>query len=255
MVDRLAASSRVVWLGESASRDPRVVGPKAAHLSALAEQHSVPPGFCVTAAAYRSSGGAMSPELVSAVTNAYERLEAIAGIPNIPVAVRSSALDEDGPLASFAGQHATLLNISGIDEVLAAIESCWGSARSDQAIAYRRAHGLSVDDIGLAVLVQQLVVADTSGVMFSANPVSGRRDELIVTASWGLGESIVGGSVTPDSWVVDRDSREILEERLGDKRRMTVAVKGGSREIDVPRVLRSRSSLAPNQVREVATLG
>jgi pyruvate,water dikinase len=234
-----------------------MVGPKAAHLSWLAAAYHVPPAFCLTAGAYRQAGAAghLSPELRAGVADAYARLAQRSGVPDPRVAVRSSAVDEDGPLASFAGQHETLLNIVGIDALFEAIEHSWKSARSDQALSYRRRHGLSVEDIGLAVLVQVLVMSDVSGVAFSANPVNARRDEIVVSASWGLGESIVGGTVTPDSWIVRKDSFEIVDEQLGDKRVMTVAVDGGTREVDVPRFMRRQPSLTVSQVQEVARLG
>ena len=247
----------IVWLGDNASHDPRCVGPKAAHLSRLVGAYCVPAGFCLSADAYRRAGplGCVTPELRRAVTEAYERLASLSGVAQPRVAVRSSAVDEDGPLASFAGQHETLLNVIGVDALLEAIEHSWASARNEQALAYRKQHGLSVDDIGLAVLVQLLIMSDVSGVMFSANPVSGRREELMVSASWGIGESIVGGTVTPDTWILQRDTLELLAERLGDKRRMTVAISDGTREVDVPRRMHHQPSLSISQVQEVARLG
>jgi phosphoenolpyruvate synthase/pyruvate phosphate dikinase len=251
------ASASMVWLGDAASYDPGIVGPKAAHLSQLAAHFQVPPGFCLSADMYRQAGpsGRLSADLRQAVASAYALLADHSGIPDPPVAVRSSAVDEDGPLASFAGQHETLLNIVGDEALVEAIEHSWASARTQQALAYRERHGLAVEDIGLAVLVQQLVRSDVSGVMFSANPVSGRRDELVVSASWGLGESIVGGTVTPDNWILRKHSHEVVEERLGEKRQMTVISDDGTREVDVPRFLRNQPSLSSDQVLEVALLG
>jgi phosphoenolpyruvate synthase/pyruvate phosphate dikinase len=257
MVSSRSLSMAVVWLGDVSSRDPRLVGPKAAHLSTLAADYQVPPGFCLTADAYRRTGpsGRMSSALQADVEEAYVQLSVRSGAPEPRVAVRSSAVDEDGPLASFAGQHETLLNIVGFDALIEAIEHSWQSARTEQALAYRRKHGLAVDDIGLAVLVQSLIVADVAGVMFSANPVNGRRDELVVSASWGLGESIVGGTVTPDSWVLREPTFEVIDERLGDKQVMTVITEGGTREVDVPRFMRHQPSLTIEQVKDVARLG
>ncbi len=162
----------VVTLGDPRAADPALVGPKAAHLSALAASHPVPPGFCLTAEAYRRAerAGGIDPELSRAIVDAYTHLVG-AGSPPAPVAVRSSALDEDGPAASFAGQHATILGVVGLDAVLEAIEQTWASLRSEAALAYRRDHGLPKDGLALAVLVQRLVVADASGVAFSADPV------------------------------------------------------------------------------------
>jgi len=120
------------------------------------------------------------------------------------VAVRSSALDEDGAGASFAGQHETYLNVVGAAAVAEAVARCWASVRSSRALEYRRRQGFPLDGARIAVLVQQLIPADVSSVVFSANPVTGSRDEVMINASWGLGESIVGGTVTPDTYVVRR---------------------------------------------------
>jgi rifampicin phosphotransferase len=109
------------------------------------------------------------------------------------------------------------LNLVGIDAVLGAVARTWASARNERALAYRRQQGLKIEDVRLAVLVQQLVLADTSAVVFSANPVTGNREEIVVTASWGLGESVVSGTVTPDTWVVGKADLAVEEERIGAK--------------------------------------
>jgi pyruvate,water dikinase len=144
--------------------------------------------------------------------------------------------------------------VVGVDDVLDAVVRCWASGRNERAMAYREQQGLDTKGVRLAVLVQQLVKADTSAVVFSANPVSGNRDEVVVTASWGLGESLVSGTVTPDTWVVRKADLAVKEERLGAKERMTVAVTGGTREVAVPRLLRKRASLSEAQVAELAEL-
>src|SRR5690606_11026322 len=162
----------------------------------------VPAGFCLTAEAYRIAAreGGLTDELAQHVREAYARL--VRGDTGQAVAVRSSAIDEDGPFASFAGQHDTNLNVIGLDAVIAAIDGTWRSLHSRSAMAYRRRHGLGLDGVALAVLVQRMVPADVAGVAFSVDPVAGRQDRVVVRASWGLGESIVGGTVTPDVWTV-----------------------------------------------------
>ena len=247
----------ILWLGDRPCNDPAEVGGKAAHLSRLAADYQVPPGFCLTATAFDPDHSADAPlptALAAALAAAYEALARRVGVPDVPVAVRSSALDEDGDLASFAGQHETELNVVGVDDVLDAVVRCWASGRNERAMAYREQQGLDTKGVRLAVLVQQLVKADTSAVVFSANPVSGNRDEVVVTASWGLGESLVSGTVTPDTWVVRKADLAVKEERLGAKERMTVAVTGGTREVAVPRLLRKRASLSEAQVAELAEL-
>lgn len=251
------SSPDIVWLDDVAGHDVLLTGAKAAHLGRLSTLHCIPSGFSLTVSAYRRVGelGRLTPELRNAVADAYALLGERSTLSEPAVAVRSSAIDEDGPLASFAGQHDTFLNVSGLDEIVDAIERCWASSRTEQVLSYRRQHGLPVDEIRLSVLVQQLVCADVSAVMFSANPVNGMRDEIVITASWGLGESIVGGTVTPDSWVVCKNSLEIVEQRTGSKEHMTVAVPGGTREVVVPRLLRGQVSLSDEQVRAIAQLG
>lgn len=247
----------VLRLGDPGGDDPTQVGGKAAHLSHLAAKYRVPPGFSLTAAAYdptQSPGAPLAAAIAKEVGVAYQALSCHSGISDIPVAVRSSALDEDGDLASFAGQHETELNIVGVDAVLGAIARCWDSARNERALAYRKQQGLEITGVRLAVLVQQLVSADTSAVVFSANPITGNRDEVIVTASWGLGESVVSGTVTPDTWVVRKADLAVEEERIGAKERMTIAVPRGTREVAVPRLLRERASLGKTQVAELAKL-
>src|SRR5215210_3524257 len=164
--------SPILWFGNPACCDPAQVGGKAAQLSRLAADYRVPLGFCLTAAAFdpKHPAGAPLPEAVAtALTTAYEALSRRCDISNVPVAVRSSALDEDGDLASFAGQHETELNLVDIEAVLGAVVRCWASGRNERALAYREQHRLALEEARVAVLVQQLVVADVSAVVFSAN--------------------------------------------------------------------------------------
>ena len=245
----------ILFLGDPQAADPALVGPKAAHLSALAASHPVPPGFCLTAEAYRRAEreGGIDPELSRAIVDAYAQLVGDASPPP-PVAVRSSALDEDGPAASFAGQHETILGVVGLDAVLEAIDRTWASLHSETALAYRRDHGLPEDGLALAVLVQRLVLADASGVAFSVDPVSGRRDRMVVNATWGLGESLVAGHVTPDGWTLDKTSLAAVESRPSSKTKMTVVAGQGTKEIAVPGFLRDRPALADDTLAAVATL-
>lgn len=251
----------ILWLGDEACQDPSRVGGKAANLSRLSARHTVPAGFCVAAAAVAPGGGEarsgaakLPRRLQSGIEAAYGALAAGAGESNPAVAVRSSALDEDGDLASFAGQHETYLNVTGADAVAQAVARCWASATSDRALQYRRLHGLSHDDVRIAVLVQHLVPADVSLVIFSANPVTGSRDEVVVNATWGLGESLVSGLVTPDSFVLRRRDLAIEGRRIGEKAAMTVQGVEGTREVSVPRLLRARPTLSDSEVVEAGKL-
>jgi pyruvate,water dikinase len=163
-------------------------------------------------------------------------------------------VDEDGTQASFAGMHDTFLNIKGLDAILEAIQKCWASAVSERAVVYRHERGLPVDDIQIAVLVQQLVPADVSGIAFSLNPVTGSQNEIIMTSSWGLGESIVGGSVTPDTVTVRKSDLAITAQDIGRKMRMTIAVSGSTKEVAVPRFLQEQPCLEESNIQAIARM-
>lgn len=245
----------IVWLGGPASTDPALVGPKAAQLSALAASHDVPAGFCISANAYRTSGrtGRVDDALRVAITSAYHRLSGDEP-GGAYVAVRSSAVDEDGAEASFAGQHDTILNVRGEAAVLAALSAAWDSLRSEAALSYRRAHGLDERDIALAVLVQRMVWADAAGVAFSVDPISGADDVIVITANWGLGESVVAGSAQADTWRLDKGDLTVREAALAVKERMVIPGESGTRDVAVPSFLRARASLDEQQLRAVADL-
>src|SRR4051794_10384866 len=209
-------------LEDPRAADPALAGGKAASLSRLAARHRVPPGFVAAL-----PGAELDRAARAAVVAAYRALGERCGEPAPAVAVRSSAVDEDGAEASFAGQHDTFLNVAGAEQVWWAIAHCLASFGGDRALAYRRRAGLLDATARAAVLVQRLVPADASGVVFSANPVTGARDEVVVNAAFGLGESVVGGTVTPDAFVVGRDDLAVRLHTVADKRAMTVAVPGG----------------------------
>jgi pyruvate, water dikinase len=187
----------------------------------------VPPGFAVPAAALAAAlpdGGAelrglaqredaeaaqalirtveLDPALREAVLSAYAAL----GPGDAPVAVRSSACAEDSEAASFAGQQETFLHVRGGDELRARIRDCWASFFSERALFYRAQKG-SLADLSIAVVVQRMVDADVSGVLFTCDPVRKRRDRMVVEAVIGLGEAAVSGAVTPDHYIIKRDGR------------------------------------------------
>ena len=148
-----------------------------------------------------------------------------------PLAVRSSAVDEDGADASFAGQHLTLLNVPSVDDVRAAVQEIWWSANSDSAITYRQRVGLFTRP-SIGVVVQSLLSPDVAGVLFTQNPING-ADERLIEASWGLGEVVVAGRVIPDSFRMDRDGK-VLERTPGVKKvAIRAASDGGTFEEDV----------------------
>ncbi|MEE8353442.1 MAG: PEP/pyruvate-binding domain-containing protein, partial [Dehalococcoidales bacterium] len=254
------AQIEVLWLGQPECHDIAVVGAKAANLSRFAASHTVPPGFCLPATGgdwqerVSTSSPSLPPALSARLAEAYRRLSGLCRTADVSVAVRSSALDEDGSAASFAGQHDTYLNVVGEESVVAAIARCCASVNNVHAVEYRRRRGISEDNVKIAVLVQQMVPADISAVVFGANPVTGNRDEVVVNASWGLGESVVGGTVTPDSYVVRKQDATIISRSIGEKLRMTVPVPGGTSEVNVPRMLQTQPAASDEQVAEMARL-
>jgi pyruvate, water dikinase len=248
----------IVDLGDIRACDAGRVGPKMARLGQLAaDGWRVPDGYAVTAPALDGwlpgparaelarlfaapSGPADLPELAvraralvesqplpswlaDAVAAAHERLAARtteASRAALRVAVRSSAVSEDGQAASFAGQYETYLGVSGVADVLSHIRKCWASGFSAHALAYRRRFGGAAPVRGhdLAVGVLELVDARSAGVAFTLDPVTGDRSTLVVEGNWGFGESVVSGQVTPDHWTVDRATGRVLTARVGAKR-------------------------------------
>ena len=171
------------------------------------------------------------------------------------VAVRSSATAEDLPGMSFAGQLETYLNVRGSDEVIRAVKRCWASLWTDRAIGYRQRQGIRPEDVSIAVVVQQLVAAQVAGVLFTANPVTGAHDELMINAAWGLGEAIVSGRVTPDTIVINKQTGATASQEIASKDVMTVRMDLGTREEPVPPGKRQRAALEPAQAVELARLG
>ncbi len=198
--------------------------------------------------------GSIPSEIVRAVTTAYSSLGTRNALPTA-VAVRSSATAEDLPGASFAGQQETYLNILGTDSVLEAVKKCWASLWTGRAIAYRIRQNVSPESVALAVVVQELVFANAAGIMFTANPINGNRDEVIINAAWGLGEAVVGGMVTPDTLTVSKQTGRIIRRETAGKLVMTVRTESGTSEVPVPDPLKNAHVLNDKQAAELAKLG
>jgi pyruvate,water dikinase len=194
-------------------------GGKAANLSmAVRAGLPVPEGFALSWEAVDVIGAGMP--------GGEQALSAhLRGFADIPLAVRSSAVGEDSPAASFAGQHLTMLNVAGEAAVLDAIRQVWRSGKDEAAVVYRRRMGVS-DDPRIGVVVQRLVPADVAGVLFTCDPVSGDPDRWVIEASWGLGEAVVAGLVSPDHYVAS-PSGIILEARQGTKKVAVMPDPGG----------------------------
>lgn len=194
---------------------------------------------------------AMPVAIEAAIILAYTSLPGEAPL----VAVRSSATAEDLPGLSFAGQQETYLNVHGIHPVLESVKSCWASLWTARAIGYRAKHGIRSEDLSLAVVVQKLVRAGASGVMFTANPANGRRDQVMITAAWGLGEAIVGGLVTPDTLTVHKATGQVIERQTARKEVETVLLESGTREQPLPESLRDKAVLSDEEAAALAGLG
>ncbi|MGP4016062.1 PEP/pyruvate-binding domain-containing protein [Saccharopolyspora sp. 5N708] len=272
---------------DAADADLALVGGKGASLARLAGAGlPVPPGFDVTTAAYWDFVAAAGlrepilaavaavdvdrPETARAASERIQRLFAESAVPvavaeaiceayaamgaEVAVAVRSSATAEDLPEMSFAGQQDTFLNVRGGSAVVDAVRRCWASLWTARAIDYRLRNGVAADGVALAVVVQELVAADAAGVLFTRDPVTGGGADVVVNAAWGLGESIVGGQVTPDTYVVARGGG-LRDQVVGDKAVMTVRADGGTREVAVSADRRGVAVLSPAEVGELAELG
>jgi pyruvate,water dikinase len=190
-------------------------------------------------------------ELANAIVNAYAELPG----SNPSVAVRSSATAEDLPDASFAGQQETYLNISGADQVLEATRKCWASLWTGRAIGYRARQGIGAEGVALAVVVQTLINAEAAGIMFTANPLNGNRDQAVINAAWGLGEAVVGGAVTPDTLTVDKPTRELIARETAEKLVMTVRTESGTEEQPVPDSLQKIPVLSDEQAAQLTRCG
>lgn len=171
-----------------------------------------------------------------------------------PVAVRSSATAEDLPGASFAGQYTTLLNVNGREDLHAAIKTCWASLWNERAVSYRRRQNVGSADLGHGVVVQQLINSEKSGIIFTANPVNGRRDEISLSSSWGLGEAIVSGEVDPDQWVLHKKEGTVIREYLATKEVKTVRRASGSETVAVEPEKQNEVTLDPGERRQLLEL-
>ena len=190
------------------------------------------------------------PEIAAAIGQAYAALG-----DDVPVAVRSSATAEDLPSASFAGQQDTYLNVVGTAAVVEAVRNCWASLWTDRAVSYRAELGIDASTVALAVVVQRMVDATTAGVMFTANPLTGRRQQAVIDASPGLGDAVVSGSVNPDHFVVDPETGQVLQRRLGDKGLVVRPLPGGGTEtMNVPNA-GTAACLTDGQAADLARLG
>src|SRR5215216_1613177 len=279
------------WFDEIRKDDIALAGGKGANLGELSRAElPVPPGFVVTTTAYDAfveangigdaivgralvtrvddpdafeevaegiralfSGGKVPEEMADEIRAAYHQLSEDA--VERPVAVRSSATAEDLPGMSFAGQQETYLNVRQAETLLEGVKNCWASLWTARAMAYRARQGIGPATVSLAVVVQRMVKAEAAGVMFTANPANGRRDQASISAAWGLGESVVSGSVTPDSMVVEKESGRVISREAADKEVMTVYTESGTEERPVPEARRRQPVLDDKTAAQLARYG
>ena len=273
----------IIRLDEIRKTDLDTVGGKGANLGELIHQgFPVPPGFVITADTYaefveaeylppsdqigadpqafcaairdRIISKAMPGELEQQILSHHEQLRP-ASHPEIIYAVRSSATAEDLGGASFAGQHDTYYYVN-IKNLSMMVKKCWASLWSDAAFSYRQSQGIEHRDVKMAVIVQEMILSDTSGVTFTADPVSGSDTVIITESSWGMGAAIVDGRVSPDQYIVDKASGQLTSIKIADKKFMVPAVLDQAEESrlkEVPAHLRRIESLTVDQVNTITS--
>jgi pyruvate,water dikinase len=277
----------VVWFEELSAADVPLAGGKGANLGELTGAGlRVPRGFVVTAAAYLDameqagvrdelsrSTTTVDPDDDAALHAASEHLRRLvhdAGVPaslrddvldayaklgDVRVAVRSSATAEDTAEASFAGMNQTFTNVRGGEELLGRIVDCWASLFGERVVAYRRSRALAGEP-AIAVVVQEMVASERSGVMFTADPASGDRDRVVIEAAFGLGEVVVGGQVEPDTYVVAKEGPRVVDVRIGVQTHAVVPdPAGGERTVALPADEGARRVLTDDEVVALAELG
>ncbi|RLE79152.1 MAG: hypothetical protein DRJ51_08325 [Thermoprotei archaeon] len=289
------AEKIILWFEELTREDVPLVGSKCANLGEMMRIGiPVPSGFAVSAYAYKRfleetgvgykinivlkkiiKGGGLEEyrevskrirrliedtpiprDIEEGIREAYRELCRRAGREEY-VAVRSSATAEDLLDASFAGQHETYLNVIGEDEVIKKVQKCWSSLFTPRAIFYREQRGLAHEEVLMSVAVQKMVNARTAGVMFTIHPVTGEEDKILIEGSWGLGEAVVSGAVTPDEWVVDKKTLEIIERRIAEKviEYIRNSKTGRTVHAEVPLGRRKTPCLTDEEVKKLAKLG
>ncbi|WP_312636319.1 PEP/pyruvate-binding domain-containing protein [Oscillibacter sp.] len=258
---------------EIRKEDISAVGGKGANLGEMFNAGlPVPDGFCITGEAFDEymkrngfdqQASACCETLRSEIASGQfwaELEQEIAGCyavlgENVRVAVRSSATAEDLPEASFAGQQETYLNVVGIEPLMIAIKKCFASLYSARAVAYRKQANFDAVKVSLAVVIQKMVESEVSGVLFTADPVSQNPDQMMLNASWGLGEAIVSGKVTPDIYIYSKKAKRIADKKLGDKDILICYGTTGIEERKTPLEQKNHFCLNDKQVLEVFAMG
>lgn len=284
----------IKWFCELCPEDHITVGGKGANLGKLyIAGFPVPRGFCITTKAFQQFAKEIDLETkvknaisssdisnLSQLNEASQLLRKYVLSHKIPVniseeivvayhamnsnaeeetwvAVRSSATSEDLPQASFAGQLESYLNLRGSQSLLTAVVNCWASLYTSRVIAYREKYSFSQTNLSIGVVVQEMVDATRSGVMFTVHPVTKEHNKMLIEATIGLGEALVSGAVTPDTFVVDKKTLEVLEKRIGTKKRIVLRnpVGGGVIRIKAQEPQDRKLSLTETEVQRIAEIG
>ncbi len=286
---------RIVWLEEIRAKDVKIAGGKGANLGELrAANVPVPPAFIVTSEAFREFvvrtgiveeigkiistvdvdnkeeleeassyikklilGTPMPKDLEEEIRNAYKELSLRLGVDEPLVAVRSSATAEDLEEASFAGQMETYLNVRGADAVVEHVKKCWASLYTPRAIFYRAVKKIPHEEAMIAVVVQKMVKSRSAGVMFTLHPVTGDTNVVVIESAWGLGEAVAAGKVTPDEFVVDKKTLEIVNRVINTKEIAIVydPATGSNKIVKLPPEKASAPSLSDAEAKELAKYG
>jgi pyruvate, water dikinase len=275
----------ILWFKEIRKNDISKVGGKGANLGEMFNNKiPIPDGFCVTAQAYEKfiEFNGIKDEIkqlldidienTNQLQNASEKINELILKSQIPidikndiikaysnlncfVAVRSSATAEDLPTASFAGQQATYLNVKGKENIVKYVQNCWASLFTARAIYYRETNKFDHMSVLISVVVQKMVNSDSAGVMFTVHPVTNNRNEMIIEGSFGLGELVVSGSVTPDSYIVTKKPLEIKDIYIAEKR---IAMYRNEKGENYEKVLEDEANdqvLNEKQILELAKMG
>ncbi len=283
----------IIWFEDARGADTKEVGGKFANLVRLHSIGArVPRGFAVSTSAYREfmsglvnqvssilatvdpgdlataesasrrvgeiiRGTPVPAELAGAIRSAYSTLAKSESSErdDLPVAVRSSATAEDMQNASVAGQHETFLWIKGAERVVEYVRECWASAFAARSISYHRTKKIDESGVEMGVVVQKMVESRKSGVMFTLNPSNGDPSKISIDSTWGLGEAVVSGVVTPDLYVVDKVTLEILTRRIGRKHIEFVVAGNEVKEVAVSQERQQTPSLSDKEILALARVG
>ncbi len=235
--------------GEISKEDVESVGGKGASLGEMTRVGiQVPPGFVVTAQTHNKFINDQLPvDVEGEILKAFDKLNAQR------VAVRSSAIAEDSSQASWAGQLETYLNV-GRGDLITKVRDCWNSIKSERALAYAGEKDLSEEDLYVAVVVQKMVESEASGVIFTVNPISKDKNEIMIEAGYGLGEMLVQGLITPDNFIVDKETLDLKSRDIQVQENMLVFQNGKNEQIPVPEDKKDKQAISGEKVKELATL-